>query len=297
MKYQDFLNEEQLDELGILKNVQAAWKGAQDGGIKGAVSGYKAQSNQNKGEEHSSKIVANLKAEFMKTVGGGNPPTYQNLIDFLSSHGLGELDSIPDPSKATNEPVEPKFEPEPPSAAPAGPAVDTSHPADDNPNINLGMNEAIGGGLSNPQIDQIIQSAVQKNYAKIVAAQKGRSLPSGGVSVSGTNSATAQSSMPNTTATNPFSDPGKLIQQWSAYVAAGGQVNKKIKRLIKAMSASMPQAAVAPKAKPEVAPTPKPEVAPAPTGPTQAELDADHERMASGSNESIGYSRFLGMKL
>ena len=123
MRYNDVLNEEQLDELGIFKDIKAGFKGAMDNGIQGAVSGFKASQSSRQGEEHSSKIVANLKAEYMKTVGGGNKATYSSLIDFLGSHGLQDLDGIPDPTSTGATPPE---APSAPTSTPTTPTAPTT---------------------------------------------------------------------------------------------------------------------------------------------------------------------------
>jgi hypothetical protein len=148
--------------------------------------------------------------------------------------------------------------------------------------------------LNNAQIDKIIRDAVKKNYSRIVAAQRGLPPDADGQQATEPDTATQSpaqaepAATPNTTSTNPFSDPDKLAEEWSAYVAGGGVVNSKLRRLAKDIMGAKKPAPVKPK--PEVAP-------PAETKPTQAELDADHDRLASGANESVGYSRFLGMKL
>lgn len=132
MKFNDLLTEEQIDELGIFKNIGKALKG----GVQGAVAGYKSSKLRQKGAEHAERIVNNIKSEFEQMVGGGLEPTYQNLIDFLEELGLSELETIPNPAPTT---------------------------------------EAVGD-LNSLQIDRIIRDAVKKNYARIVAAQKGRSF-------------------------------------------------------------------------------------------------------------------------
>ena len=142
MKFNDVLSEAQINELGLLKNIKGA--------VRGAVSGYQAKKLQSAGSAHSMRIVNNLRAEFQQLVGGGTEPTYQNLIDFLEDQGLGELETIPNPSgqqQPTNEPqrIEPTM-------------------------------EAVAGELSAIQIDNIIKAAVKKNYSKIVAAQQGKSV-------------------------------------------------------------------------------------------------------------------------
>jgi hypothetical protein len=137
MKITSILNESQINELGILKNLKGA--------VRGAVSGYQAGKLKRKGKTHSARIVNNLRSEFHRLVGGGTEPTYQNLINFLSGHGLSELETIPDPTNTRS----------------------TTR----NPTV-----EAVGNQLSAVQIDNIIRAAVRKNYSRIVAAQQGRQL-------------------------------------------------------------------------------------------------------------------------
>jgi hypothetical protein len=94
--------------------------------------------------------------------------------------------------------------------------------------------------------------------------------------------------------TEPAVDP-KVDQQSKIGV---GQINKIIPTLRTRDLNSVKKnvdATLAKKAKPAPAAAPA-----APTAPTQAELDADHERMASGTNESrvvIFRSKFLGMDI
>jgi len=322
MRYNDVLNEEQLDELGIFKDIKAGFKGAMDNGVKGAVSGFKASQSSRQGEDHSSKIVANLKAEYMKTVGGGNNATYTSLIDFLGSHGLQDLDGITDPSNTGTIQPATSADPATPSPTTATPSAPSSTPPTPTPTVdpkaqqaNLkarlktgqGMGTKTGTGfkksrvgvpvqklvgknpdgspkfatvredvegtapLNNSQIDTIIKTAVEKNYSAIVAAQQGRSLPSrGGSGVSlGRSQSTAAEPASQVATDNPFNNPGKLLAQWQAYLDNGGQVTRKLRKAIETLNSALPQKAVAPQAAP---------AQPAPT-------------------ESIGYSRFLGMKL
>lgn len=344
MRLNDMLSEEQLDELGFVDKIGS--------GIKGAVSGFKASQSQRKGEQHSSKIVANLKAEFMKTVGGGNPPTHQNLIDFLSSHGLTDLDSISDPTTGSVQPTTPATTastpgpttpaPTTPSApsgtTPVTPTSTTVDPKAQQANLKArlktgqGMGTKTGTGfkqsrvgvpvqklvgknpdgspkfatvredvegagtLSNLQIDKIINDAVKKNYAKIVAAQTGRNLGSGGTtstqpSSGSTTSATTPTQSAPVSATNAFNDIKKLEADWNDYISNGGQITRRLKKFIQTLNASIASAPATP-----TTPT-NPAASPAPAKPTQAELDADHERMATGANEGVGYSRFLGIQL
>ncbi len=143
MKFDDILSENQINEIGILKNIR--------GRVKGAVAGYKAKKLQNKGASHSARIVDNLRKEFYQMIGGGMEPTYQSLIDFLADYGLEGLESIPDPTR--------------------GQAAAAQPPQRVEPTL-----EAVGVKLSAIQIDTIIKDAVKKNYARIVAAQQGRTV-------------------------------------------------------------------------------------------------------------------------
>jgi len=338
MRLDNILSESQINELGIIS------------GLKGAVSGYKASQSQRKGAEHSDRIVANLKNDFMKLAGGGHPATYDNLIRFLGTHGLKDLDTIVNPTDphgtgthtglepagtdpaapadntAPEERKDPTMDPEEPAAQPPAPANSQAElkarlqkgdtlssrtgKGFSQSRVGVPVQKLVGknpdgspkfsvvredteepGTLSNGQIDKIIRDAVKKNYSRIIAAQRGLPIDD----LNGQQSDTQEpdsstpaepASTPNTTAVNPFSDPDKLADEWSAYIAGGGVINSKIRRLARdIMSAKEPA-----EPKPEVTP-------PAETKPTQAELDADHDRLASGANESVGYSRFLGMKL
>jgi len=337
MRLDNILSETQINELGLIS------------GIKGAVSGYKASQSQRKGAEHSDRIVANLKGDFMKLVGGGQPATYDNLIKFLGTHGLQELDTLTNPSDPTGTGTHTGLPPEgtTPATTPPGervePTLDPEAPGTETPDnkqaelkarlqkgdtlssrtvkgfsqsrVGVPVQKLVGKNpdgspkfnvvrefandpnvLNNAQIDKIIRDAVKKNYSRIVAAQRGLPPDEDGqqtatqepASPTQTSATAEPAATPNVTAANPFSDPDKLAEEWSAYVAGGGTVNPKLRRLARDIMGSKKPAPVEPKA--EVTP-------PAETKPTQAELDADHERMASGANESIGYSRFLGMKL
>ena len=324
MRYNDVLNEEQLDELGIFKDIKAGFKGAMDNGVQGAVSGFKASQSSRQGEEHSSKIVANLKAEYMKTVGGGNKATYTSLIDFLGSHGLQDLDGITDPSNTgTTQPATSADPATPPTTA--TPSAPSSTPSTPTPTVdpkaqqaNLkarlktgqGMGTKTGTGfkqsrvgvpvqklvgknpdgspkfatvredvegaapLNNSQIDTIIKTAVEKNYSAIVAAQRGRNLPSrGGSGVSlGRSQSTAAEPGAQVATDNPFNNPGKLLAQWQEYLDNGGQVTRKLRNAITTLNSALPQKAVAPQAAPIAPPQP-------------------------GVTEGVGYSRFLGIQL
>ena len=334
MRLDNILSETQINELGLIS------------GIKGAVSGYKASQSQRKGAEHSDRIVANLKGDFMKLVGGGQPATYDNLLKFLGTHGLQELDALVNPSNPTGtgtqtglppagttpattppgERIEPTLDPEAPGtetpdnkqaelkarlqkgdtlSSRTGKGFSQSRVGvpvqklvgknpDGSPKFNVVREDAEDpSALNNAQIDKIIRDAVKKNYSRIVAAQRGLPPDEDGQQTATQEptqsaSTTEPAATPNVTAANPFSDPDKLAEEWSAYVAGGGVVNPKLRRLARDIMGSKKPTPVEPKA--EVTP-------PAAPKPTQAELDADHERMASGANESIGYSRFLGMKL
>jgi hypothetical protein len=141
MKFNDLLNETQVNELGILKNI--------GGALNKVRSNMQASKLQSKGASHAGRIADNIRAEFQQMVGGGMEPTYQNLIDFLEDLGLSDLDTIPNPAGGA------------PSVATPPERIDPTM-------------EAVAGGLNNMQIDKIIKDAVRKNYAKIVAAQQGR---------------------------------------------------------------------------------------------------------------------------
>lgn len=156
MRLNDIVNEDQINELNALKNIAGALRGARDGGIKGAVSGYKASKATNQGDAHAKRIVSNLKSEFMRTVGGGHPATYDNLIKFLQARGLSKLETIPNPSVAPTATV--------PTPAPVTPETRIDPTLED---VNM------GASLSNAQIDGIINNAVKINYSKIRQAQQG----------------------------------------------------------------------------------------------------------------------------
>lgn len=360
MRLNHVMAEEQLNELGLLKKIGA--------GVTGAISGYKASQSARAGREHSDRIVANLKRDFMKMVGGGHAPTYDNLIRFLSTHGLQDLDKIPNPADPhgtgthtglpptqppsttpNNQQIDPTMGDLPPGEPDTDPKMGTSpDEAEKAKQANLkarlktgqGMGTKTGTGykdsrvgvpvqklvgknpdgspkfavvrefldtpageLNNAQIDKIIKDAVKSNYHRIQAAQRGipynsydqqQAEPEAGADTQA-NAQAEPAATPSPTATNPFSDPDKLLQDWQAYVGGGGKVNPKIRSLAKEiLSSGNPK-----KEKPEVKPAEpetkaevKPEVKPAPT---PDELEADHDRIASGTNET--YSRFLGMKL
>ena len=154
MRYNDILNENQINELGIIKNIKGA--------IQGARAGYQASKLQKKGIEHSGRIVNNIRAEFQQMVGGGIEPTYDNLIDFLQDLGLSDVESIPNPTAN--------------AAATLAKAGQQAMGADGVPNLAQAVSEAVAGTLNAKQIDDIIKAAVKKNYARIVAAQKGRTI-------------------------------------------------------------------------------------------------------------------------
>jgi hypothetical protein len=355
MRLNDVLTESQINELGVLDTIGSS--------IKGAVSGYKANQSKRQGQEHSDRIVANLKRDFMQVVGGGSPATYKNLIDFLTSHGLSDLDTIPDPNAA--QPAAPASAAStpasttPPNTTSAGASSSTPPPNNPPtstpssstqsstasstpaitstgntntppvtppakkgfgnssygsttinaptgvPNTNnfgftsgastsnsnaasskaardaaerkrrtdiaraAGLEESVGAVLNNRAIDSIINAAVQKNYARIVAAQQGRSAPSSAPAISPNASSTA-ASRPATS--NPFDNPRKLAADWQAYIAAGGPISGRLKRLINNMNTA------AQRSQPPAAPV---QAAPAPVT----------------TPESVGHSRFLGIQL
>jgi hypothetical protein len=173
MKFNDVLSEAQINELGLLKNIKGA--------VQGAVSGYKAKKLQSAGSAHSARIVNNLRADFQKLVGGGEEPTYQNLINFLEDQGLGDLDSIPDPSGQQQVAQPQRIEP---------------------------TMEAVAGELSAVQIDNIIKAAVKKNYSKIVAAQQGKTARPGASTQPAANAQPdPEQSAPPANAGNPVTTP------------------------------------------------------------------------------------------
>ena len=295
MRLNDVLTESQINELGIIDKIGS--------GITGAVSGYKANQAQRKGNTHSSKIIANLKSDFMKTVGGGTEPTYQNLLSFLSSHGLSDLDGIPNPSSpdvaqsaAPTEPEQSEL-PQPDQAQPAGPDLKAQAALKGRLKAGAGLAGKTGTGykasrvgvpvqklsgadaqgnptfrtvredveaeLSNRQIDDIISNAVKKNYARIVAAQQNRNLGS-------TSDTPTASADPTPNAANAFSDPEKLTKEWESYIAAGGEMNKQLQDLIAVMKS--PPA-------------------------TNTSTDRPYVNTARTATEDVGYSRFLGISL
>jgi hypothetical protein len=173
MKFNDVLSEAQINELGLLKNIKGA--------VQGAVSGYKAKKLQSAGSAHSARIVNNLRADFQKLVGGGEEPTYQNLINFLEDQGLGDLDSIPDPSGQQQVAQPQRIEP---------------------------TMEAVAGELSAVQIDNIIKAAVKKNYSKIVAAQQGKTArPNTSTQPAANVQPDPEQSAPPANAGNPVTTP------------------------------------------------------------------------------------------
>jgi hypothetical protein len=334
MRLNHVLSENQINELGLINKIGS--------GVRGAVSGYKASQSQRKGAEHADRIVTNLKNDFMKLVGGGQPATYNNLIKFLGTHGLRELDTLTNPTDVTgtgtqpglppastapttassDERTEPTLDPEVPGTTPpannqadlkarlkAGNTLSSrTSTGFKNSRVGVPVQKLVGknpdgspkfsvvredaeepGVLNNAQIDKVIKDAVKKNYSRIIAAQRGLPIDDDGQQTATTQpqAPSEPAAEPGPTATNPFSDPGKLAEDWKAYIAGGGQLNSQLRRLARTMMANTPT-----KPKPEATPA---EPKPTQTKPTQAELDADHERMASGSNE--GYSRFLGIQL
>ena len=173
MKFNDLLNETQVNELGILKNI--------GGALNKVRSNMQASKLQSKGAAHAGRIADNIKAEFQQMVGGGTEPTYQNLIDFLEDLGLSDLDTIPNPAGGA------------PSVAAPPERIDPTM-------------EAVAGGLNNVQIDKIIKDAVRKNYSKIVAAQQGRSRPQAEPAVDATPEP-EQPATPTPTAAAPSTPP------------------------------------------------------------------------------------------
>ena len=129
----------------------------------------------------------------------------------------------------------------------------------------MGLEESAGAVLNNRAIDSIISAAVQKNYARIVAAQQGRSLSG----TPTTNTSSAPSTANTSAVSNPFDNPRKLAADWQAYIAAGGPISGRLKRLINNMNTAAQRSAQPPAA----APTP------------------------TATPESVGHSRFLGIQL
>ena len=289
MRLHDMLTESQINELGIIDKISS--------GIKGAVSNVQAGRSQRKGEEHSDRIVANLKADFMKMVGGGQSATYQNLVDFLKSHSL-EVDEQPEvkpeqPQQSTQTTATSTAT----TTSPVTPPVAVPpEPEDDNPNIVRGYNESLAedtsGVLTNLQIDKIIRDTVRKNYSRIVAAQQGRSTGTVGQQTSSPRELTGQASVNNT---NIFSDPDKLAGEWAAYIAGGGRINRKLRKLLSTMQASLavPPSMSAPKEKDPTMSINGQKLDP--NNPKDAEMIAKIK--AQDTTESVGYSRFLGIHL
>jgi hypothetical protein len=237
MKFNDVLSEAQINELGLLKNIKGA--------VQGAVSGYKAKKLQSAGSAHSMRIVNNLRAEFQQLVGGGTEPTYQNLIDFLEDQGLGDLDTIPNPSGQQQQPSQSqRIEP---------------------------TMEAVAGELSAVQIDNIIKDAVKKNYSRIVAAQKGRTVRPSAEKQPETNpQPDPEQSAPPANAGNPVTAP----QLKSPPVAGNIESIKKAYAMLDAAERAELK--------------------------NQLEIIDDQDRLASGTNESKTlqvYSKFLGIDL
>jgi len=321
MKFNDFLTEEQLDELSFSQ------LGA---GIKGAVSGYKASGSERQGREHAKKIAARLKHEFMRLVGGGQPATKDNLHNFLSSYGLNIDDTVPEtpptpqapaqsaaatpaqPSNVKEPPVrvEPTLDPETPPASnvPSAPSSTPSssggtitptakglvHKANpNNPNLRVAEDTTT---LSNAQVDQIIDKVVSKNYSRIVAAQRGINVDGGADAVAPQPTQTAPAQAEPGPAGNPFSDPNKLIQAWMDYIRAGGDINSKITKLSAMLVRAIKQQGSQLNQKKQ-AQTPPVQPAAAPTKPAVdlSHPADDNPNIGLGSNE--GYSKFLGRRL
>lgn len=219
MKFNDFLNEAQLDELGLVKGIGSALKGLKAGGLRGASAGYKSAKLRSKGTAHASRIVNNIKSEFEQIIGGGGSASYQDLVNFLEELGLSELESIPNPA---------------------------------------GANE-----LNSLQIDKIINDAVKKNYPRIVAAQKGRSLPQKSAQIEPTlEPEQPAASTPAPTAPEIKAPPvsGNIAAIVKAYSILDAKEREELKK--------------------------------------QLEIVDDQERLATGTNESKleVTSKFLGIK-
>ena len=238
MKFNDLLNETQVNELGILKNI--------GGALNKVRSNMQASKLQSKGAAHAGRIADNIKAEFQQMVGGGMEPTYQNLIDFLEDLGLSDLDTIPNPAGGA------------PSVATPPERIDPTM-------------EAVAGGLNNIQIDKIIKDAVRKNYAKIVAAQKGRAVRP---QVDPTDAATPEPEQPATP--TPAAAPSTPASAPSMSGPAPTTLDG-----FKKMYATL---------------DPKERAALR----DQLDIIDDQDRLASGTNESISQpfvSKFLGITL
>lgn len=309
MRLNDIVNEDQINELNALKNIAGALRGARDGGIKGAVSGYKASKATNQGDAHAKRIVANLKSEFMRTVGGGHPATYDNLIKFLQARGLSKLETIPNPSVA------------PTATAPVTPETRIDPTLED---VN------VGASLSNAQIDGIINNAVKINYSKIRQAQQGIFEPDDeqpAVDDPATPEEPAASQPVNKTKWTPNEADMKNVASWADAVESGSQKMDDVPEVYKDLvDQELAQRGVAkgtgaptPPEPTSTSATPAPESPATPTAPQQPtepqvqptsdfvklkksyeilspqereklkqefEIIDDHDRLATGTNES-----------
>ena len=230
MKFNDLLNETQVNELGILKNI--------GGALNKVRSNMQASKLQSKGAAHAGRIADNIKAEFQQMVGG-----------FLEDLGLSDLDTIPNPAGGA------------PSVATPPERIDPTM-------------EAVAGGLNNIQIDKIIKDAVRKNYTKIVAAQKGRtSRPQ----VEPTGAADPEPSAPEQpSAPTPQAAPTKP----AGAPPMAGPAPTTLDGFKKMYSTLDPKERAALR--------------------DQLDIIDDQDRLASGTNESIGQpfvSKFLGITL
>ena len=239
MKFNDLLNETQVNELGILKNI--------GGALNKMRSNRQASKLQSKGASHAGRIADNIRAEFQQMVGGGMEPTYQNLIDFLEDLGLSDLDTIPNPAGGA------------PSVATPPERIDPTM-------------EAVAGGLNNMQIDKIIKDAVRKNYAKIVAAQQGRSRQQ----VEPTGDATPEPAAPE----QPAAPAPQATTKPVAPPTMTGPTPTTLDGFKKMYSTLDPKERAALR--------------------DQLDIIDDQDRLASGTNESISQpfvSKFLGIAL
>ena len=177
MSLDNILSEDQINELGLINKIGS--------GVRGAVSGYKASQSQRKGADHADRIVANLKRDFMELVGGGQPATRDNLIKFLGTHGLQNLDALANPTTRSSTVTQPKLSPtstspttptttdpgerkEPtldPEELPAGNSVDQTKQANLKARLKTGqgMGTKTGTGFKNSRVGVPVQKLVGKN--------------------------------------------------------------------------------------------------------------------------------------